>query len=387
MPNTPSSVSAGSYQRFVLPALLILALFTALWWRRPQTPPTTSTPAQPWTFQGRIFGTTYTIKTLPPSSRTSSHTSTHLHSQIKAVLQTVDMQMSTYNKRSELSRFNQHRQTKLFPVSSALVHVVAEAKRISKLTGGAFDVTIGPVVNVWGFGPKKRTTPPDDREITTARQQTGDAKLSFQLSPPALQKTLPHLYVDLSAIAKGYGVDAVALFLEKQGHSRYMVEIGGEVRAKGTNPSNQPWRIGIEKPQDIDQQDIELVIPLHNMSMATSGNYRNFIMVQGKRVPHIIDARTGIPVMHGLASVTVLHPSCMTADALATGMFVLGSNEGLRLAEREKLAVLFLEPQGHRFVSKASTAFQQLIQSQTNPRTIPPNPPSLPTKSREYPDF
>lgn len=374
MSHVPSSSESipGGYGRFLLPGFLVLSLFVVLWWRRP-----TPQPSRPltlsWILPGRIFGTTYTIKVLPHSP--STQTQEALHQEIKGKLAQIDLQMSTYNKKSELSRFNVFREATPFSVSPELVAVVAEAQRVSRLTGGAFDVTIGPVVNAWGFGPKKRSQPPSQEELARARQAVGYRHLFFQTSPPALQKKLPHLYVDLSAIAKGYAVDAVALLVEKHRYTNYMVEIGGEVRARGTNPQGQPWRIGIEKPTTQAQQDIELVVPLHNTAMATSGNYRNFVMVQGKLVPHIIDARTSIPVTHGLASVTVIHPSCMTADALATAMFVLGTKEGLPLAEKENLAVLFLEPHGRSFVSKASSAFQRLLQPQPSVvRTTPKQP-------------
>ncbi|MBK04441.1 MAG: hypothetical protein CL920_20455 [Deltaproteobacteria bacterium] len=350
-----SETIPGGTRRFILPGIFVLVLFGVLFYRMPRKQATTHSV---WHVQGRIFGTTYNIKVIHKTKLPKG-----LHMRLKAALQRVDEQMSTYNKKSELSRFNAFKQTTPFKVSAALVQVVSKAHEITKMTGGAFDVTIGPVINAWGFGPKKRIKPPAQDVLDKAKQRVGAAKLTYDNNTHTLRKTRADLYVDLSAIAKGYGVDVVGRELERAGFRDYMVEIGGEVRARGKNPRGIAWRIGIEKPGQ-GQQQIHTVVPLHNMSMATSGNYRNYITVQGKRISHIIDARTANPITHDLASVSVFHKDCTTADALATALFVLGAKEGLALAETHKLAVAFLVPKGKGFVMRASKTFQALTSPQ-----------------------
>ncbi len=348
----------GGYRRFVMPGLFVLLLFGVLIYRRPAKK-TISESLQTWVFRGRIFGTSYMVKIV--THKKDNATKLQLQKQFSAKLREVDLIMSTYKKNSELSRFNRSKSLKPRKVSSALLHVIKSAQKISILTGGAFDITIGPVVNVWGFGPKKRIKPPSASRMAAAKLRVGYTKLRFNAKHHTIQKKVPSLYVDLSAIAKGYGVDVLGWTMEKAGFSNYMAEIGGEVRARGHNAQRVAWRVGIEKPISGLQRYVQLVVPLHNMSMATSGNYRNYITVSGKRVSHLIDARSGQPVSHNLASVSVVHPDCMTADALATAFYVLGPKDGLKLAEQQKLAVLFLVRQGKSFTSRSSSYFKALL--------------------------
>lgn len=358
---------ALGFRRFFLPAVFVLGLFIALFLRRPDK----GKLIKEWVLQGRIFGTTYTVKLVDKASK--DNLVTDLKAKIDKALSAVDWQMSTYKKKSELSRFNQSQSTGPFKVSKDLIKVLQESQRLNKLTGGAFDITVGPIVNAWGFGPNKKLKPPSTDVLKAAQARVGSQKLKVLVNNASIQKSQANIYVDLSAIAKGYAVDAVGQLLEGLGFSRYLVEIGGELRARGTNRRKQAWRVGIEKP-DGGKQDVQFVVPLRDASMATSGNYRNYIMVSGKRVSHIVDPRTSQPVAHNLASVTVVHPNCMTADALATSLFVLGPEKGLALAEKMKWAVMFLVPKGKTWVKKESKAFQAATQSSKSTQKGPTSP-------------
>ena len=302
------------------------------------------------------MGTTYSVKVVDPPPSLESH---GLHAEIDAVLQHINGQMSTYLEDSELSRFNASRKTDWLNVSSELVAVVRHARRVSELTGGAFDVTVGPLVNLWGFGPGARgdEAPPDDA-IEYALQRTGYRQLHVKDEPSGLRKDNPGLYVDLSAIAKGYAVDQIAERLEKHGINNYLVEIGGEVRGRGHNARGIPWQIAIEKPSP-GERAVHQVITVDGVGVATSGDYRNYFEQDGQHYSHTIDPRTGRPVTHSLASVTVISPSAMHADALATGLLVLGPEAGYALAEREALAVIFILRQQDDFVTKTSSSFER----------------------------
>ena len=233
---------------------------------------------------------------------------------------------------------------------------------MNKLTNGALDITMGPLVNMWGFGPDARPTSiPSQFEIDQAMAETGID--GIKISGDRLKKTKPELYVDLSSIAKGFGVDKIAAILDKYGVSGYLVEIGGEVSLKGSKADGQPWRIAVERPTE-DERTVQLVIEPTNIAIATSGDYRNYYEEDGQRFTHIIDPRTGYPVAHKLASVTVLDKSCMVADGLATAMMVLGTEESMALAKRENLAVMLIEKQDQGFKTYYSDAFKPYITQQ-----------------------
>jgi thiamine biosynthesis lipoprotein len=215
-------------------------------------------------------------------------------------------------------------------------HVFTLAQRISEATGGAFDITVAPLVNAWGFGFKQGTNP-SDAQIDSLRQFVGMDKV--QLQGDTLTKTDPCLMLDCSAIAKGYGVDGVADYLEGTGIHDYMIEIGGEIRVSGTNPQGKPWHIGIIKPVDDplaqDTGDIQQVVEVSNTAIATSGNYRNYYEQDGRKIAHTIDPRTGRPVQRNILSATVLAPDCATADAFATAFMVVGLDEARQILEKQ----------------------------------------------------
>lgn len=312
--------------------------------------------AKPAAITGRTMGTTHSIKI---AKLPSSHTVEQIKTEIDRRLEVVNNLMSTYRPKSELSRFNRSKNTDWFPVSKDTATVIREAQRISQLSGGAFDVTVGPLVNLWSFGPDKRPkNTPSAVEIQQAKQRTGSDKIAVRDNPVALRKSQPDAEIDLSAIAKGFGVDKVAAYLDELNIAGYMVEIGGEIRCKGTRIDGSGWKIGIQSPGE-NQSTPYKVIELKTAAMATSGDYRNYFEQDGKRYSHTIDPRTGHPVEHGLASVTVIAETCMTADALATTIMVLGPNAGYDFALKHNLAVLLLIPKGDGFRERATPEFQQ----------------------------
>ncbi|MBT0585904.1 FAD:protein FMN transferase [Alteromonas sp. SM 2104] len=305
------------------------------------------------------MGTTYNVKYSPIEGVDD----VVVHQDIEDTLIRVNALMSTYDPASELSRFNQYNGKDTFPLSAETLAVMSEAKRIAELTDGALDITIGPVVNLWGFGPTQRAEKvPAKPVVEQTLAQTGIEKLI--LGRNSAHKALPALYVDLSTIAKGYGVDAVVSVLEAQGLDNYLVEIGGEMRVAGTKLNGQRWRIAIEKPVSTERS-LQKIIEIGNNGIATSGDYRNYYEQDGVRYSHIIDPRTGYPIQHNLVSVTVVHPSAMTADGLATALLVKGAAEAMNLAEENELAVLLISKEGDEFVEWISSAFERDVTTVT----------------------
>jgi thiamine biosynthesis lipoprotein len=269
--------------------------------------------------------------------------------------------MSTWRKNSELSKFNAFKKKTWFKVSHATANTVKKALKIGDLTHGAFDVTIGKVVNLWGFGPtKKPVKVPPKKVLQEALASNGYKKIEVRLTPPSLRKSNPNLYVDLSGIAKGYGVDIVAEHLESVSIHSYMVEIGGEMRLKGEKPGKQAWKIAIERPQ-VGTRAIHQILSPRNHGLATSGDYRNFFEDKGQRYSHLIDPRNGYPIKHRLVSVTVIADTSLEADAFATAFMVLGLNEGLAIAKKQKMAVMFLVRDGESFKDIHTTQFTQYM--------------------------
>ncbi len=315
-------------------------------------------PEYPLHYSDAIFGTSFIIKApaLPDSV-----TSNEIQLKVKKLLDELNRQMSTYLQDSELSKINQNQTGEWIAVSDALYQVLKQANSISELSNGAFDITVGPLVNLWGFGPKGISfVAPDEDKIKQQLLNTGYKNLLFDDEKQQIKKQIPQLYLDLSAIAKGYAVDQVGALLESNGIVDFMVEIGGELRLKGLNIQNKPWRIAVEKPA-ADQRMIQKVLPLTDISLATSGDYRNFFEVEGVRFSHTIDPRSGKPITHKLASITILSDTTMKADALATALMVLGSEQGYQLAEKQKIAALFIIKTKEGFVEKATDSFVAIL--------------------------
>lgn len=286
-----------------------------------------------------------------------------IQADIEQLLVTVNDQMSTWQEDSELSRFNQYQNTDWFEVSADLVEVVDAAKQLSEQSQGVFDVTIGPLVNLWGFGAGRTSLDeqvPDEVAIQLVLQQLGYQQLQTQTNPPALKKTSPKLYVDLSAIAKGYGVDVVGRYFESLGIQNYLVEVGGEIRTRGKSPRGDQWRIAIEKPVD-QGRAVQQGVALDNASLATSGDYRNFFIKGGKRYSHTLDITTGYPVKHSLASVSVLAKSTMLADGYATMLMAMGEVKGKAFADQHDLAAYFIWRTDDGFETYVTPSFEKSL--------------------------
>lgn len=339
-------------RKFWFTALLaVVCLFLALWYvQRPDSVPTTR-------LAGKTMGTTWSATLGKTAYKVDPAALQRL---LQQQLDLINKQMSTYDPTSEVSRFNDSSSTDWFPVSPETLQVVELAQEISRISKGAFDITVGPLVEMWGFGPKPRKDKhPSDTEIAAARKLVGYQHLQVRRVPAALRKDIPGLRIDLSAIAKGYAVDKLAEILMSQGVENMLVEIGGEMLIKGKNASGKPWRIAIEKPQS-DQRSIESVFYLTNSGMATSGNYRNFFVEEGQRYGHTIDPGTGRPVRHRLASVTVLATTAARADALATALLALGEERALELCQQEGIAAYLLLHQGEGLQHVMTDSFKLL---------------------------
>jgi thiamine biosynthesis lipoprotein len=315
-------------------------------------------PLVPAVISGRTMGTTYQVRIARPPADLSL---SKLQETIDAVLEQINEAMSTYRPMSEISRFNRSSSTEWFAVSPETAMVVAAAQQISRESDGAFDVTVGPLVNLWGFGPgaSQRQVPPAE-QIDRALAICGFRKLSVREAPPALRKSTGSLVIDLSAIAKGYAVDRIGLLLEDFTITDFLVEIGGEILTRGARADGSAWTVGIELPEG-GQRLVQEVLALSNSALATSGNYRNFFEQDGKQYSHTINPRTGSPVTHQLASVTVVSDSCMLADGWATGLQVLGPELGYAYARRHDIAALFISRVADGFSQRPTPAFARLF--------------------------
>ena len=277
---------------------------------------------------GMIFGTVYNV---------TYQCNRDLGDGIMATMKEVDASLSMFNQNSTISKVNRNEQIE---PDRMFKDVFELAQNISKQTNGAFDITVAPLVNAWGFGFKKGQMP-TQQQIDSLLTITGYQKVRYTETngKGAIIKSDPRIMLDCSAIAKGYGSDAVARYLESQGVENYMVEIGGEVVTRGINSQQQPWRIGISKPVDDTlnvNSDIQTVINVKDMAMATSGNYRNFYYKNGKKYAHTIDPKTGRPVQHSLLSATVLAKNCATADAYATAFMVMGIDKAKQILDNNR---------------------------------------------------
>ena len=331
---SPPNSGPPPLKRMIVPALFVGALFLVVFLRQPNGPEY----SDQWVLTGQTMGTAFTVKIVVPSE--SGVSQDEVETVIRAAVDAVDSAMSTYQDDSELSRFNRHG-TGPFDVSESMIEVVSEAQRVAELSAGAFDITVGPLVDAWGFGPDPVADPPAAETIAALLASGGFDKIDVDPERGTLVKADEAIRCDLSAIAKGYAVDRVARELVRLELTDFMVEIGGEVRASGRKTVSEAWRIGIERPE-AGPGGLWSAVTLVDTAMATSGDYRNYYERDGVRISHTIDPRTGHPITHKLASVSVIHPSCMTADALATALSVLGPEDGRAMVEREGLAALFL---------------------------------------------
>ena len=312
------------------------------------------------TIAGETMGTTYTVKVV---STEDEFDLARTRLTIEKRLAQINARMSHYFVDSEIATFNRSYTTEPYPLSSETVDLIAKANEISRVSSGAFDVTVGPFVDAWGFGPKgPPATLPDSQVLDGLRLFVGYELLAVDREASAVRKLRKELTVDLSAIAKGYAVDAVSAVLTDFGSTDYLVEIGGELRASGNGQQDSPWRVAIERP-DPGQVSKVRIIELRDQSIATSGEYRNYYERDGVRVSHTIDPRTGRPVSHQLLAVSVLADQCASADARATALEVLGPEDGYALAIEQGWEALFLIlNEDGRFVERATPTFNQHVE-------------------------
>ena len=291
---------------------------------------------------GATMGTGYNVTITGYVSRTKLDV---LSRKIEKELDAISRQMSTWESESEISRFNLSDESGPFPVSEGFAFVVRRALELGEETGGAFDPTLNPLLNVWGFGSESEEREvPSDSEIAAAKGNTGEDKVWID-KDSSLWKAGPNVQLDLGAIAKGYGVDVLARILAEEDYENWFVEIGGEVVVQGTNPDQIPWRVGIQYPSTnpMEQGWLQGIVSLSDGAVATSGDYRNYIQKDGVLYSHILDPRSGRAVFSDTASVTVVAPSCMDADGMATALFVMGAEEGLVwVEERPDVEAMFL---------------------------------------------
>lgn len=299
---------------------------------------------------GETMGTSYAVKIFDPPQTLAED----WRFQIDRELRSITDQMSTYVDSSEISRFNASESLEWFPVSSSFATVVVRSLELSEQSGGAFDITVMPLVKAWSFGPsKKRAVPPTDEEIAELRKVVGYKLIDARREPPAIRKLAPQVTIDLNAIAPGHAVDRIVERLAAMGAKNLFVELGGEVRVTGSK-GEKSWTVGIQQPDKMGAV-VAVAYPLKDRSIATSGDYRSFFEYDGKRYSHTIDPRTGRPITHQLASVTVLADDCMTADGMATVLSVLGEAEGREFATKLGLDSLFMVRSVDKAISMTAT--------------------------------
>jgi len=337
-------------RRSVLQALAATSLLAACGDRRLAAGPSYS-------FRGPTMGSSYTVKlagaALDPAAAEAAHAAA------RDALAAVDAAMSTHDAGSELSRFNAQRAGTPVALSPDTFAVLALAQRVAAQTGGAFDATVAPIVDAWGFGPGRHHRVVDADEIARLSRAVGTGLLALDPATRTATRSREGVRADLSGVAKGFAVDLAVQALEAQGIDRYMVEAGGEVRTRGENAEGRPWQIAIEQP-DATPPRPHFVVPLAGLSMATSGDYRIWFERDGRRYCHEIDPATGRPIDNGVASVSVVAAECGYADAMATALMVMGPERGLAFAEANRLAAYFILRRGGALEPVASSAFREL---------------------------
>ncbi|MBY4951755.1 MULTISPECIES: FAD:protein FMN transferase ApbE [unclassified Pantoea] len=314
--------------------------------------------------EGKTMGTVWRVSVADVDPQRKAA----LQQLIQQQLDRDDGELSTWKSDSVLSHFNQYQGNAPQPVSADMADIVTEALRIGHKTSGAMDITVGPLVNLWGFGPTKQPAhTPSEAEIAAAKARTGLQHLRViqGVNGQWLQKDLPGLYVDLSTMGEGYATDHLARLMEQQGITDYLVSVGGAVLSRGVNANQQPWRVAIQKPTDRENA-VEARVDLQGHGISTSGSYRNYYELDGKRISHVIDPTTGRPIEHKLVSATVIATTALEADGWDTGLMVLGSERAKALAVKEHLAVYLISKQGDGFTHWMSPQFKTFLIDQAS---------------------
>lgn len=339
-------------QKYSFAGLIILSAIIAFALTFNDQPHSTSL-AEKITHQGRAMGTTYSVVYF----NASEHEADVINQVIDQAIVLVNDQMSTYKSDSNLSVFNQKPAGSCYQFPKETYHVLSMAQEIANITGGAFDVTVGPLVNLWGFGPDYN----DEQKPTQAQiEKLKSDRVGYQFLKLEGDNRVckdKDIYVDLSAIAKGYAVDLVAERLDELSISSYLIEIGGELKAKGLKLNGEQWRVAVEEPDATEARSVHKIVALNDLGIATSGDYRNYYEVEGKRYSHTINPATGNPIEHNLASISVLHDSVAYADAMATALNVVGPEKAYEIAEKNHLAVYMLVKEGQSFKALSTQKF------------------------------
>jgi thiamine biosynthesis lipoprotein len=306
-------------------------------------------------FAGPTMGSTYTVKYVHSKDSPSLGL---LERETDAILAEVDQQMSTYRDDSVIEQFNQAPAGTCQVMPAGVLELVAAGQVLNQQSQGAFDLTLEPLLNLWGFGPKARAEKvPTAEQLAAARARVGMQYLRSE--GEQLCKDVD-VQVDFNSIAAGYAVDKIVQRFNELGVTSYMVEVTGELKAAGKKPDGQPWRIGLEAPQD-GQRVAQRVLALDGYGISTSGDYRNYFEEDGQRYSHTLDPATGAPITHTLAAVTVADKSTLRADGLSTVLMVMGTERGLAFAEQQGIAAFFVTREGEAFVTRSTQAFEQLF--------------------------
>ncbi|WP_145599781.1 FAD:protein FMN transferase ApbE [Yersinia frederiksenii] len=309
--------------------------------------------------EGKTMGTFYSVK-VSGATTPDPH---QLQQEIDALLEQANDDISTYRKTSVLSRFNQYRGTEPQLITQGMADIILQAQRIGRDTDGAMNITVGPLVNLWGFGPEKQPINiPTQDQIERARQQVGlqHLKLISDNRGEWLQKDLPDLYVDLSTMGEGYGVDLLVNMMMRKGITNYLVSVGGAVSSRGVNGQGRPWRVAIQKPTD-QENAVQALVDLQGYSISTAGSYRNYFEQGGLRYSHVLDPATGRPINHKLVSATVIATTALEADGWDTGLMVLGTEKALKLAEKKGLAVYLITKTDQGFTAVMTPQFKAFL--------------------------
>lgn len=325
----------------------------------PATVAPTENAASATVLEGKTMGTFWRVSVV---GLDNAH-ATALREKVQSQLNGDDMLLSTWKNDSALMRFNHASSTAPWPVSEAMADIVTESLRIGAKTQGAMDITVGPLVNLWGFGPDKQPVKtPDQAQIDAAKARTGLNHLTVinKSGRQYLQKDLPDLYVDLSTVGEGYAADHLARLMEQEGISRYLVSVGGALVSRGMNAHGQPWRVAIQKPTD-KENAVQAIVDINGHGISTSGSYRNYYELDGKRISHVIDPTTGAPIQHKLVSVTVIAPTALEADGWDTGLMVLGPEKAQQVVREQNLAVYMIIKDGEGFKTWMSPQFETFL--------------------------
>ncbi len=307
---------------------------------------------------GEAQGTTYHISFWSAKAVDTAS----IHKAVEAEFTRLDEQLSNYRKDSVIEKLNATISSEPLAASEEIISLIEQARVVSEASEGCYDLTIKPLFDLWGFNGDK-LTPPDAAGLQTALKQIGFKQIKI-VDATHIQKLNPQLRIDLSSIAQGYSVARMVSLLEKQGIENYLVEIGGELQTRGKKPDDSAWRVALEKPLS-SERTMQKVVTINRsepLSVMTSGTYRHYFDVDGKRYSHILDAKTGRPVDHNTVSVTVLHENPTTADAWDTALLCLGKTRGMEVANKAGIAVLFIEQQGETFNEFKSAPFEALKQ-------------------------